>query len=127
MVSGIIIEAKGMGLVSDERILGSSDFVSRLMSEAEQKEKDILRLSKKMSDFSSLVKKVTKGEGIQEKELRSGSRMNQVVEARKLFCQLAVKKMGYPGAEVARFLGVTTSAVNKAANSEEVSSLKRYL
>jgi chromosomal replication initiation ATPase DnaA len=97
------------------------------MSEAEQKEKDILRLSKKMSDFSFLVKKVMKGEGIQEKELRSGSKINQVVEARKLFCQLAVKKMGYPGAEVARFLGVTTSAVNKAANSEEVSSLKRYL
>lgn len=121
------LRQRGMGLVSDERILGSSDFVSRLMSEAEQKEKDILRLSKKMSDFSSLVKKVMKGEGIQEKELRSGSKINQVVEARKLFCQLAVKKMGYPGAEVARFLGVTTSAVNKAANSEEVSSLKRYL
>lgn len=121
------LRQRGMGLVSDERILGSSDFVSRLMSEAEQKEKDILRLSKKMSDFSSLVKKVMKGEGIQEKELRSGSKINQVVEARKLFCQLAVKEMGYPGAEVARFLGVTTSAVNKAANSEEVSSLKRYL
>lgn len=121
------LRQRGMGLVSDERILGSSDFVSRLMSEAEQKEKDSLRLSKKISDFSSLVKKVMKGEGIQEKELRSGSKINQVVEARKLFCQLAVKKMGYPGAEVARFLGVTTSAVNKAANSEEVSSLKRYL
>ena len=50
-----------------------------------------------------------------------------IFEARKLFCQLAVRKMGYPGAGVARFLGVTTSAVNKAANSEEVSSLKWYL
>ena len=64
---------------------------------------------------------------LQENDLRSGSRRKQVVEARKLFCQLAVKKMGYPGAGIARFLGVSTSAVNKAANSEEVSSLKRYL
>jgi hypothetical protein len=88
-------------LVSDARILGGSDFVSRLLSE--------------------------KGEGIHENDLRSGSRRKQVVEARKLFCQWAVKKMGYPGAGVAQFLGVITSAVNKAVNSEEVSSLKRYL
>ena len=121
------LRQRGMGLVSDARILGGSDFVSRLLSEADRKEKDILRLSKKMADFASLARKVMKGEGIQENDLRSGSRRKQVVEARKLFCQLAVKKMGYPGAGVARFLGVTTSAVNKAANSEEVSSLKRYL
>jgi hypothetical protein len=50
-------------------------------------------------------------EGIQENDLRSAGGQEE----------------GYPGAEVARFLGVTTSAVNKAANSEEVSSLKRYL
>jgi hypothetical protein len=36
-----------------------------------------------------------------------------------MLCRLAVRKMGYPGAEVARFLGVTTSAVNRAAASEE--------
>jgi hypothetical protein len=40
---------------------------------------------------------------------------------------LAVKKVGYPGAEVARFLGVTTSAVNKAASSAEVSEIGKYL
>jgi hypothetical protein len=44
-----------------------------------------------------------------------------------MFCQLAVGKMGYPGAEVARFLGVTTSAVNRLVVSEEVSDLKKYL
>jgi hypothetical protein len=44
-----------------------------------------------------------------------------------LFCQLAVKKMGYPGAEVVRFWGVTTSAVNKAASSAEVAEIGNYL
>jgi len=38
-----------------------------------------------------------------------------------------VGKMGYAGAEVARFLGVTTSAVNCSANSEEIPKLNRYL
>jgi len=35
--------------------------------------------------------------------------------------------MGYPGAEVARFLGVTTSLVNRYASSEEMGNLDQYL
>jgi hypothetical protein len=36
-----------------------------------------------------------------------------VVRARQLFCQVAVLGMGYSGATVARFLGRTTSALNR--------------
>jgi predicted transcriptional regulator len=35
--------------------------------------------------------------------------------------------MGYSGAEVARFLGVTTSAVNRLAVSEELPEFRKYL
>jgi hypothetical protein len=35
--------------------------------------------------------------------------------------------MGYPGAEVALFLGVTTSEVNRLAVSEALPDLKQYL
>jgi hypothetical protein len=35
--------------------------------------------------------------------------------------------MGYPGAEVARFLRVTTSAVNRLVVSEEAANLTKYL
>ena len=45
----------------------------------------------------------------------------------RLFCQLSVVKMGYPGAQVARLLGVTTSAVVRAANSEELTEVENYL
>ena len=44
-----------------------------------------------------------------------------------LICQLAIGRMGYPGAEVACFLGVTTSSVNRLAVSEEVANLNEYL
>jgi hypothetical protein len=56
-----------------------------------------------------------------------GTRKRKVVNARKTFCQLAVGKMGYPGAEVAGYLGVTTSSVNRLAVSEEAADLKKYL
>ena len=45
---------------------------------------------------------------------------------RRIFCQVAVKRMGYPGAEVARYLGVKTSAVNRLAASEESRELLKY-
>ena len=59
--------------------------------------------------------------------MQSGYRGKKVLRARKLFCQLMVKKLGHTGAEVARFLGVTTSAVNRIANSEELPNVKFYI
>jgi len=35
--------------------------------------------------------------------------------------------MGYSGAEIARFLGITTSAVNRLASSDELQDLEKYL
>jgi len=50
----------------------------------------------------------------------------EVIEARKLFYNLVVRRTGYSGGEVARFPGVTTSAGNKAANSEEVAASQQF-
>jgi hypothetical protein len=44
-----------------------------------------------------------------------------------MICQLAIGKIGYPGAEVARFLGVTTSSVNRLAVSQEGVHLTKYM
>jgi hypothetical protein len=44
---------------------------------------------------------------------------------RKRLCQLAVKKMGYSRAEVARFLGLASYAVNPMVASKEVAEWKQ--
>ena len=118
---------KGIKVASDERVLGGDGFIQKLLSEADEKEKETLRLLRKVPDLPTLARAIVKGEGIEESELRSGIRKREMVRARRLFCQLAVRRMGYPGAEVARFLGVTTSSVNRLAVSEEVVNLKKYL
>ena len=120
------LKRKGIKVASDERILGGEGFIERLLSEAEEREKETLRLSRKVPDLATLMKKISKGERIEESELRSGKRKKDVVRGRRLFCQLAVGKMGYPGAEVARYLGVTTSSVNRLAASEEMVDLAKY-
>jgi len=39
----------------------------------------------------------------------------------------AVKKMGYSGADVARFLGINTSAVNRLAVSDDSAEVEKYV
>jgi len=113
-------------LYSDERILGSSEFVKEATTDVEEKTKETLRLNNKITDLSSLTNKICGNEGVEKEELLSGSKKKGIVKCRKIFCQIAVKKMGYSGADVARFLGVTTSAVNRLAVSEKFPEIEKY-
>ena len=121
------LKRKGIKVASDERILGSEGFIERLLSEAEEREKETLRLSRRVPNLATLARRIVKGEGIEESELRSGMRKKRVVKVRRMLCQLAVGRMGYPGAEVARFLGASTSSVNRLAASEETPDMRKYL
>ena len=121
------IRRKGGKVASDERILGGDKFIQRLLSEAEEREKETLRLFRKVPELVTLEREIVKGEGIEESELRSGIRKRVVVKARRIFCQLAIGEMEYSGAEVARFLGVTTSSVNRLAVSKKAKKLTKYL
>ena len=66
------------------------------------------------------------GEGLDLDEIRSGNRARRVVHARRRFCQLGVKRMGYTGAEATRYLGATTSSVPRLANWETLPELGQY-
>ncbi len=123
----LAVRRKGNKASSDQRILGNSEFVEDLLSEVDGREKETLRFSGPVRDLGLVAKEIKEGEGLGESELRSGRRQRKISRGRRLFCQLAVGKRGYPGAEVARFLGVTTSAVIRAAYSEELPELAKYV
>ena len=107
--------------------MGSSDFVKNTIRDAEEKEKETLRLNLKISGLETLADQICEGESVKKKELSSGIRNRDVVKCRKIFCQIAVKRMGYSGADVARFLGITTSGVNRLAASDALSDTEKYL
>jgi putative transposase len=123
-----VLSLKRVGdkIFSDERILGSGEFVKNVIADAGKKDKETLRLNLRISDPVSLARDVCIGEGIKEADLRSGSRRKDVVRSRRIFCQIAVRRMGYSGADVARFLGITTSAVNRLAVSVALPEIKKY-
>jgi hypothetical protein len=121
----VSMRRRGMGIASDERILGGGGFVERVIAEAEAKERETLRLSRKVPELSALLREVSEREGWDEEELRKVRRAREIVRVTKLFCQLAVRKYGHTGASVARFLGVTTSLVNRYASSGDFLELGR--
>ena len=118
---------RGVEATSDQRVLGSSEFVEGLLSEAGERERETLRLSARGRGLETLIKEIAEGEGVSERELRSGKRGREVSRVRRMVCQVAVDRMGYPGAEVARVLGVATSAVIRAAHSESMAGIRKYL
>ena len=121
------LRRSGRKLFSDERILGSSDFVKAAIKDAEETQRATLRLNVTLSGLPSLAEKICEGEGVDKADLCSEIRKRDVVKSRRIYCQLAVKRMGYSGADVARFLGITTSAVNRLAVSDELPEIKKYL
>ena len=60
------------------------------------------------------------------RQARLADRRGPVVRGRKVFCQAAVRKLGYTGASVARCLGMTTSSVNRMARLEEMTELDAW-
>ena len=47
------------------------------------------------------------------------------VKSGRIVCQIAVNNIGYTGADVDRFLGINTSAVNRLAVSDDVSKVEK--
>ncbi len=68
------LRQRGIRVASDERILGSGDFVQSLLSEVDEREREILRLLRKLTNLVSLGKRIIEGEGPSESDLKSGNR-----------------------------------------------------
>ena len=120
----VSLRRRRVGMASDERILGSGEFVERVIAETERQERETLRLRRKVPELSALLKEVAWRERLDEEELKKVRRRREVSAAIKVFSQLAVQKYPHTGASVARFLGVTTSLVNRYAASSSGDSLE---
>ncbi len=64
--------------------------------------------------------RVCENRGATVEELRSGSWRDLISKAREEFVQVAVKGLGFSGAEVARYIGVTGSCVTRIAARREL-------
>jgi len=93
----------------DERILGSGDFVEKLNEERTLKEKIITRIT-----LDELAKRVADHCGIRANDLFIRSRDQQRIDARDLFCYIAVRILCYSGTQTGKMLGLQRAAVSHA-------------
>jgi len=112
---------------SDQRILGDGTFVGQVLEEMDDIGRENLRLTTRRMDLAVVAEKVCAVHGVNSGELRSGSRRAEIVKARRVFSLLAVKELGYSGAAVARYLGVTNSCVTRAVLAEEAPEKENYI
>ena len=99
--------------LADERILGSGDFVQRILDEAEEGQRQHFSASERKRKAIQIISGICKEEDINMKELQSGSRRRFISEARSRIAQQLVVVHGVPMAQAARELGVSTSAISK--------------
>ena len=76
------LRRKGSRVAADARILGSGDFVDRLLADAAPREKETLRLARKVVGLPTLGRMISNREGVPGSEWRSGIRMRGVVRVR---------------------------------------------
>jgi putative transposase len=108
----------------DQRILGESDFVQGILTEANDKFNRFYELRRKGYDLEKVERRVCEIFGIKRDELLSRSRTRMRADARGLYCYWAARELGYALTELARQLGITTSGVVYAVRRGEHISKK---
>jgi len=98
----------------DQRILGDGDFMRTVIDRLDDRQRRNLRLLTARPDIDRICRQVCDCHGVSPGELCSGSRRRPVVLARYAVAWIAVREVGYSGAEVARHLGVSNSCITRS-------------
>jgi len=98
----------------DERILGSGEFVEEL-----KRNEGLADRLPALMPVKEVIERLAGFFEIEVDDLRKRVKEKRAVEARNMISYFAVREMGHNGAEVAKLLNVTRSAVSVAAGRGE--------
>jgi hypothetical protein len=98
----------------DDRILGGSEFVERVLRESEEERERRPLFRKRGMNLRWLVGKVAGHFGIDTESLESGSKVPTIAKARAVICYLGVRKLGLTSVSIATELGISQSDVSRA-------------
>jgi putative transposase len=97
----------------DERILGSGEFVERILKEADARMQRQTAVKKIKRRAERVVAEICRKNAVSLTELRSGSRRGRLPKVRVAIARGLIEDYGLPLAEVARQAGISTSGVSK--------------
>ncbi|NTU44887.1 MAG: hypothetical protein HGA99_05100 [Chlorobiaceae bacterium] len=106
------LRKRGEKQFSDERILGSGDFVREILDDAEESVKERLPAVSIDVDAEERLQRACEESGIKVQALQGGSRMRECAELRKKLALEYVRELGMSYAGAACLLGISAAAVN---------------
>jgi putative transposase len=98
----------------DQRILGNSEFVLRILKEVDERFEHTAALKNRGYTLDTLIDRVASLYTIDRDDILSKGRQTERVIARSLFCYLAVSYLKTSGTDLARLLGMAPSAISYA-------------
>lgn len=118
-------KSSGERIKSDERILGDSDFVMSVLSEANERLDHRYELKSKGVDLDRVAGRAEEVLGVEPGTVHSkGRRRNQTL-VRDLFCYWAVRELGMSNTEVGKKLGISQPAVGYAVRRGDALAKER--
>jgi REP element-mobilizing transposase RayT len=114
-------------LKGDERILGDSNFVESVLKTQNERMEKRYKLQAQGWNFEKIVSRVADIFNIEADQILIAGKQPQRVKSRSLVCYWAVKELKMTATEVAKLLGLTQSAITKAAQRGEKLSLENKL
>jgi REP element-mobilizing transposase RayT len=110
------LRSSGLRIKGDERILGSSDFVQRVLKEANEQLEQRLQLDASGPGLDELIGIVAGFFELSVDDLQTSSKCRRISKARAVMCYLAVRKLRFSCADVARRLNISPNTVSMAAS-----------
>jgi REP-associated tyrosine transposase len=101
-------------MMSDERILGESEFVDSILSEAGEAYERRYELKALGYDLNRVAQRVADIYGLELDEVFTKGRQDQKVKARSLFCYWAARELGMSLTDLAREFELSVSAIGYA-------------
>jgi REP element-mobilizing transposase RayT len=107
---------------NDERILGDGDFVSRILSSAEDKMKKEYELRSLGMDVNAIASRVSEVLNIKVNDVWAKGKYKRIVEARSLLCYWAVRELGLSMSSLAKKLGISLPSVSDSVKRGQMIS-----
>jgi len=115
----------GIHVMSDERILGDSDFVDSVISQSEEHYERRHKLRRQGYDLDRIAERVSEVLGMKPDEVFSKGRQDRKVKARSLLCFWAARELGMSHTALAKKLEMSLSGVGCSVERGE-SIAKKY-
>jgi DNA-binding Xre family transcriptional regulator len=112
-------------ILADQRILGTGDFVERMVKESAEQMEPWRNLIDRGKRAKEIIETICEMRRVNVEELRMGSRRGTLSRVRSEIAEKLIVRLGMPLAEVARALGVSTSAISKLLTRGNQNPLRR--